>query len=70
MNRKDFIKTGLLSAGAVATASAFAYQSGKPSVPEKEIVGFNHLPNQKKYHHEKRYHPQGPDKRACQSWLA
>ena len=47
MDRKNFIKAGLLGAGAVATASAFAFHTGKPSVPEEEIVGFNHLPNQK-----------------------
>jgi hypothetical protein len=43
MNRKDFIKTGLLSAGAVATTSTFAYQTSKPCLPEEEIVGFNHI---------------------------
>ncbi|SFB98075.1 hypothetical protein SAMN05421780_102165 [Flexibacter flexilis DSM 6793] len=47
MNRKDFIKKGLLGAGIFASSGAVAgvIQNDIDELKELEILGFNHLPN-------------------------
>ena len=47
MDRKDFLKAGLIGAGAVATSTVLGKSSEKSSGTEGQIVGFNHLPNEK-----------------------
>jgi redox-sensitive bicupin YhaK (pirin superfamily) len=47
MNRKDFIKKGLMGSGALATASSALgkiLNEKKSLSPETDIIGFNHLP--------------------------
>ncbi len=44
MDRKSFLKKGLLGVGALATAPALA-AAGSTSTPTPNLVGFNHLPN-------------------------
>lgn len=43
MNRKDFLKKGLIGASALATGAMLLSQKALPAIPE--ILGFNHLPN-------------------------
>lgn len=47
MDRKDFLKASLIGAGAVATSTVLGQSSEKTSGTEGQIVGFNHLPNEK-----------------------
>lgn len=47
MDRKDFLKASLIGAGAVATGTVLGQSSEKTSSTEGQIVGFNHLPNEK-----------------------
>jgi len=47
MNRKDFLRKGLLGTGLFVSAAAFGIVSKtkRDTVNETEIVGFNHIPN-------------------------
>jgi redox-sensitive bicupin YhaK (pirin superfamily) len=46
MNRKDFLKKGILSSGAILTGSKASPTSDKINeIPANVIVGFNHIPN-------------------------
>ena len=48
MNRKEFLKKGLLGAGALASGSVAATAADKEEArkrADEEIVGFNHIPN-------------------------
>lgn len=52
MNRKDFLKKGLLGAGGLLAASAMISQDHEDihELIEKRDIGFNHLPNTKSTH--------------------
>jgi redox-sensitive bicupin YhaK (pirin superfamily) len=45
MERKDFLKKGLLGAGILATGSSLGSNVNKQSEKEIEQIGFNHIPN-------------------------
>jgi hypothetical protein len=44
MDRKEFLRKGMLGAGAVAGIAAATKLSGEPTPIEERITGFNHIP--------------------------
>lgn len=70
MNRKDFLKKGLLGAGGLLAAAAIHTQDHDHELIEKRDIGFNHLPNTKSTHMKNTViHKAGTRGKADHGWL-